>query len=160
MSSVVALLGRKIPVCPELQSGVRDLHFLPLHQKREPSFLLPNPSLGISSICIHSFSKYVLSTNSPETVCTGRGTTEGSFLRKGLVALLGTLSLVVSMGLYPLVPNANLIAHFHLIFKDTRRVQKGLKALGSLAPFQSLFTCIVLRNQEVQQPYKPLSTLS
>ena len=58
---------------------------------------------------------------------------KGSFLRKGLVALPGTVTLVVSMGFYPLVPNANLLAHFHVIFKDTRKVQKGLKASGSLA---------------------------
>lgn len=54
------------------------------------------------------------------------------------LAFPGTVSLVVSMRFYPLVPNASLLAGFHLVFEDTRRVQKelsslGLKASGSLA---------------------------
>lgn len=87
------------------KSGVCYLHFLLVHQKHEPSFLFPNRRLGISSACIHSFSKCILGTNSPEMVCMG-GTTEGLILKKGLVALPGTVTLVVSVGFYPLVPNA------------------------------------------------------
>lgn len=93
----IPLSSKRFQCAQSFKEWVCNLHFLLVHQRHKPSFLLSNPWL----------------------------------------ALPGTVTLVVSMRFYPLVPNASLLAGFHLVFLNTRRVQKalssrGLKASGNL----------------------------